>query len=44
MRTGGTRVTVTGLTPGKLYYFRFRVFLRGDTTTDYLQTVSFTVT
>jgi hypothetical protein len=34
---------VTGLTPGKLYYFRVKAFLRDDTTTDYVATVSLIV-
>jgi hypothetical protein len=29
-----TRVTISGLTPAKLYWFRARVFLRDGTTTD----------
>jgi hypothetical protein len=31
---GQTRVTISGLTPGKLYWFRARAFLRNGTTTD----------
>ena len=32
--SGHARVTILGLTPGKLYWFRARAFLRDDTTTD----------
>ena len=35
-----SRVTITGLTPGKLYWFRVRAFLRDGTTTDYVSSVS----
>jgi hypothetical protein len=42
-RTGEANTTVTGLMPGKTYYFRVRAFLRGNTTTDYEQTISFMV-
>ena len=31
-QTGKVRTTITGLTPGKVYYFRFLAFKRGDTT------------
>ena len=34
MTSGHTRVTIAGLTPGKLYWFRARAFLRNGTTTD----------
>ncbi len=34
MIAGRTRVTIAGLTPGKLYWFRARAFLRDGTTTD----------
>lgn len=34
MTSGHTRVTIAGLTPGKLYWFRARAFLRTGTTTD----------
>ncbi len=34
MTSGKTRVTIPGLTPGKLYWFRARAFLRDGTTTD----------
>ncbi len=33
--SGKSRATMVGLTPGKLYYFRFRAFLRDDTQTAY---------
>jgi hypothetical protein len=33
--SGKCQATVVGLTPGKLYYFRFRCFLRDDTLTAY---------
>jgi hypothetical protein len=39
-RTGEANTTLSGLTPGKVYYFRVRSFLRGNTMTDYTQTVS----
>ena len=32
--SGKTRVTISGLTPGKLYWFRARAFLRDGATTD----------
>ncbi len=35
--------TLTGLTPGKLYYFRFRALLRDNSMTSYSQVVSFMV-
>jgi hypothetical protein len=41
--TGRATATVAGLTPGKLYYFRMRAFLRGNTATAYVQTVSMMV-
>ncbi len=34
MTWGHTRVTIPGLTPGKLYWFRARAFLRNGTTTN----------
>jgi hypothetical protein len=34
MTAGQARVTISGLTPGKLYWFRARAFLRDGTTTD----------
>jgi hypothetical protein len=34
MTSGHTRVTIAGLLPGKLYWFRARAFLRNETTTD----------
>jgi len=34
MTAGPTRVTIAGLLPGKLYWFRARAFLRNGTTTD----------
>ena len=34
MTSGKTRVTISGLTPAKLYWFRARAFLRDGTTTD----------
>jgi hypothetical protein len=34
MTSGRTRVTISGLAPGKLYWFRARAFLRNGTTTD----------
>jgi len=41
--TGASEATLTGLTPGKLYYFRVRAFLRGDTLSAYTQVVSLMV-
>jgi hypothetical protein len=41
--TGQARATLTGLTPGKTYYFRFRAFRRNGTLTDYSQVVSLLV-
>jgi hypothetical protein len=41
--TGKTRITVTGLTPGKVYWFRVRAFLKDGTTTDYVDPVSLMV-
>lgn len=37
--TAQSYTTLTGLTPGKLYYFRVRAFLRDNTMTAYTQTV-----
>jgi hypothetical protein len=37
--TGKTRAKVYGLTPGKLYWFRVRAFLRDGTTTDWVASV-----
>lgn len=37
--TGQAHVTLTGLTPEKVYYFRVRAFLRDNTTSAYTQTV-----
>ena len=34
LTTGHTRVTIPGLVPGKVYWFRARAFLRDGTTTD----------
>jgi hypothetical protein len=34
MTWGRTRVTIAGLTPGKVYWFRVQAFLRSGTTTD----------
>jgi hypothetical protein len=34
MTWGKTRATIPGLTPGKMYWFRARAFLRDGTTTD----------
>jgi hypothetical protein len=34
MTSGQARATISGLTPGKLYWFRARAFLRDGTTTD----------
>jgi hypothetical protein len=34
MVLGQTRAAISGLTPGKLYWFRARAFLRDGTTTD----------
>jgi len=34
MTSGHARVTITGLTPGKLYWFRAHAFLRNGTTTN----------
>ena len=42
-QTAQARTSITGLTPGKVYYFRFRVFKRDGTTTDASQVVSFMV-
>jgi hypothetical protein len=38
-----TRVTIAGLTPGKVYWFRVQAFLRSGTTTDPLPAVSLMV-
>jgi hypothetical protein len=38
--SGGTRVALDGLVPGKLYWFRVRAFLRDRTTTDHVPAVS----
>jgi hypothetical protein len=35
-----TRVTISGLTPGKVYWFRVQAFLRSGTTTDPVPAVS----
>lgn len=40
---GQTRTTFTGLTPGKMYWFRVRSLLRDGTTTDYVHPVSLMV-
>jgi hypothetical protein len=37
--TGKARVTINGLTAGKLYWFRVRAFLRDGTTTDWVASV-----
>jgi hypothetical protein len=42
-QTGRANTLVAGLTPGKVYYFRFRVFKRDETTTSNSQVVSFMV-
>jgi hypothetical protein len=34
LTTGHARVTIPGLVPGKVYWFRARAFLRDGTTTD----------
>jgi hypothetical protein len=41
--TGGTKAILTGLTPGKLYYFRVRAFLRADTQSAYVGPVNLMV-
>jgi hypothetical protein len=41
--TGMAKATLTGLTPGKTYYFRVRAFLRGATQTAYVGPVSLMV-
>ena len=41
--TGQSRTTLTGLTPGKTYYFRFRAFRRNNTVMDYSQVVTLLV-
>jgi hypothetical protein len=38
--TGVTRATLTGLAPGKTYYFRVRALLRDGTKTDYVGPLS----
>jgi hypothetical protein len=43
MTSGHTRVTIAGLTPGKLYWIRARAFLRNGTTTDLVGTVDLIV-
>ena len=43
LQSGKTRVTISGLTPGKLYWFRVRAFLRDGTTTDPVHAVSLIV-
>jgi hypothetical protein len=43
MTWGRTRVTIAGLTPGKVYWFRVQAFLRSGTTTDPLPAVSLMV-
>jgi hypothetical protein len=42
--TGESYVTLEGLTPGKLYTFRFRCFLRGNTLTNEIAAITFMVT
>jgi len=43
MTTGEANATLTGLTPGKTYYFRVRAFLRGNTQTAYIGPVNLMV-
>jgi hypothetical protein len=43
MTWGKTRLVITGLTPGKVYWFRVRAFLRSGTTTDPVSAVSLMV-
>ncbi len=43
LTTGHVRVTIPGLTAGKLYWFRARAFLRDETTTDPVGLVSLIV-
>ena len=42
--TGESYVTLDGLTPGKLYHFRFRCFLRGNMLTGEVASITFMVT
>jgi hypothetical protein len=42
-QTSKARTLLLGLTPGKVHYFRFRVFKRDGTTSDNSQVVSFMV-
>ena len=42
-QTGQADTMISGLTPGKVYYFRFRVLLRDRTVTDPSQVVEFMV-
>ena len=35
-KTGQAQITITGLTPGKVYYFRFNTFQRDGTSTEYV--------
>jgi hypothetical protein len=42
-QSGQSRCTLTGLTPGRVHYFRFRAFLRNGTTTDPSVVVPFLV-
>ncbi len=35
-KTGQAQITITGLTPGKVYYFRFNAFQRDGTSTEYV--------
>jgi hypothetical protein len=41
--TGKAKIALSGLTPGKTYWFRVRAFLRDGTTTDYVPAVSLIV-
>jgi len=41
--TGAANATLTGLTPGKTYYFRVRAFLRDGTETAYVGPISLMV-
>jgi hypothetical protein len=42
-QTAQAHSSILGLTPGKVYYFRFRTLLRAGTLTNYSQVVSFMV-